>query len=158
MSDFRTLCCSSILTFSCSLFPITALSNVLVSQPLNFGKIAITSNATASTTSLRRNGSQTSTNKILIVEKGMPAILQLSNFPIYATISLSAVTPVSSSMPYAGSEQFTITALDMPASLNVNGLGEATLQVGGTLATSGLGGGYYNDAVYHIYIDIEFSY
>jgi hypothetical protein len=157
MADHKVIVCRC-LAFFWGLLPLAALSNVLVVQPLNFGKIAITSNATVSTTTVRRNGSQLSTNKILIVQQGAPAILQLSNFPIYATLSLSATMPVSSGMPYSGSEQFTLTALDIPATIKVDGLGEATLLVGGTLATSGLGGMYYNDAVYHIYVDIEFLY
>lgn len=157
MTSYKIFVCRALL-LCCSLLPWIASSNVSVVEPLQFGKIAITSNSSVSTTTVRRNGSQLSTNKILIVQQGAPAILQLSNFPIYTTVNLSAITPVSSGMPYSGSEQFTLTALDMPASIQVNGLGEATLVVGGTLATSGLGGIYYNDAVYHIYVDIEFSY
>lgn len=157
MASYKALVCRAVALF-CGLLSWVTTANVSVVEPLHFGKIAITSNSSVSTTTVRRNGSQLSTNKILIVQQGAPAILQLSNFPIYTTITLSAITPVSSGMPYSGSEQFTLTALDMPATIQVDGLGEATLLIGGTLATSGLGGMYYNDAVYHIYVDIEFSY
>lgn len=135
-----------------------ANANVVMVKPLSFGKIAVISNSSVSSTSIRRNGSQTSTEKILVIEQGSPAVIQLSSFPIFNTISLTSNVPVSSTMPYSGSQQFTLAALDMPATIKVDGLGEAVLIIGGTLTTSGLGGTYYNEAVYDVYFEIEFSY
>lgn len=148
------------LVFICciSLFALPAVGDIQVNQQLNFGRIAITSNASVSTTTVRRNGSQQSTNKILVVQGGTPAILQLSNFPAYTIMNLSSNVPVSSAMGYGGTQQFTITALDMPSTVKADITGQATLTIGGTLATSGLGGVYYNEAVYNIYLEIEFSY
>lgn len=156
MSNYNLAALFFVVFFSFNSLP--AYGDITVTQQLSFGKIAITSNASVSTTTVRRNGSQQSTNKILVVQSGEPAILQLSNFPIYTTMNLSANTPVSSAMGYGGTEQFTITALDMPASVKTDLAGQATLIIGGTLATSGLGGVYYNEAVYNIYLEIEFSY
>lgn len=147
-----------VFVFCISLFAVPVLADIQVNQQLNFGKIAITSNASVSTTTVRRNGSQLSTNKILVVQAGTPAILQLSNFPAYTTMNLSSNVPVSSAMGYGGTEQFTITALDMPSVVKTDITGQGTLIIGGTLATSGLGGVYYNEAVYNIYLEIEFSY
>ncbi len=133
-------------------------ADIVVEQPLNFGKIAISSNNSVSTTTIRRNGTQTSTNKIFVVDAGEPALLSFSNFPTYITLNISANTPVSSAMMYPGTEQFTLTSLDVPAQVKMDSSGMGTLLIGGTLATSGLGGVYYNNAAYNIYIDIEFAY
>jgi hypothetical protein len=143
------------LVFFC---PIAAKANIDIVQQLSFGKLAIVSNASVSTTTMRRNGTQLSTNKILIVEQGRPALIQLTDFPIYTTMTLTANTPVTSSMAYGGAEQFTVTALEMASTIKTDNLGQANFLVGGTLATSGNGGSYFNNATYDIYIDIELSY
>jgi hypothetical protein len=140
------------------LLPAVARTEVQQIQPLSFGKIAIASNSSVSTTTVRRNGSQSSTHKIFIVQKGQPASIQLADFPIFTTIHLSAITPVTSSMPYGGSEQFTLTALDMPESIKTDNSGRANFYIGGTIATSGMGGSYFNGASYDLYIDLELSY
>jgi hypothetical protein len=151
---FAKLYLPTLLTF----FPISVKADIQVVQPLSFGKIAIASNASVSTTTVRRNGTQLSTNKIFVVEAGRPAIIQLTDFPIYTTMTLTANTPVTSSMAYGGSEQFTVTALEMASTIKTDNLGQTNFLIGGTLATSGGGGSYFNDAPYDIYIDIEFSY
>lgn len=133
-------------------------ADIVVEQPLNFGKIAISSNSFVSTTTLRRNGSQSSTDKIYVVEKGSPAILSFSNFSPFITLSIDENTPVSSSMAYPGTQQFTVTTLDIPPQVKMDSSGMGSLLFGGTLATSGLGGTYYADVPYVIYIDLEFSY
>lgn len=135
-----------------------ASADIVVEQPLDFGKIAISSNSSVSTTTIRRNGTQTSTNKIFVVDSGKPAVLALSNFPIYVTLNVSANTPVSSAMMYPGTEQFTVTSLDVPAQVKVDSSGMGSVLIGGTLTTSGLGGIYYSNAAYNIYIDIEFAF
>jgi len=137
---------------------IKGMADIVVEQPLNFGKIAIGSNSSVSTTTLRRNGAQSSSNKILIVEPGSPALLQFSNFPTYITLNVAATTPIQSAMGYPGTQQFTLTALDMPSQVKLDSAGMGMMLIGGTLATSGLGGIYYSNAAYNIYIDIEFSY
>lgn len=147
------------LSCCCLMFYLAqSTADIVVEQPLDFGKIAISSNSSVSTTTIRRNGTQSSTNKIFIVDPGQPAMLTLSNFPIYVTLNVSANTPVSSAMMYPGTEQFTVTSLDAPAQVKMDSSGMGSVLIGGTLATSGLGGIYYSNAAYNIYIDIEFAY
>lgn len=143
---------------SLSLITSWCHAEITVAQPLSFGKIAVTSNATVSTTAIRRNGSQYSTNKILIIEQGVPAEVIFENFPPYQTIQLSSSLPVISGMGYPGTAQFHITALDIPVSVKMDNTGRAVLVFGATLATSGDGAPYYSDAAYTLYIPLELTY
>jgi hypothetical protein len=140
------------------MFFVPVYADIVIEQPLSFGKIALSSNSSVSTTTVRRNGTQSSTNKLYVVERGAPAMLSFSNFPPYVNLVISAALPVSSSMVYPGTQQFSITSLDMPNQVKMDASGMGSLLIGGTLATSGLGGVYYNNAPYIIYIDIEFTY
>lgn len=151
--------CHTIAIGLCALLTTSAVwAELDLIQPLQFGKIAITGNSSVSVTSVRRNGSQTSSNKILIIERGHPAIIQLSNYPAYTTLSLSASPPFYSGAAYPGTEQFAITAVDMPATVRTDPTGQVQFNLGGTLSTSGVGGVYYSNAVYEMYIDIEISF
>lgn len=126
-------------------------------QKLHFGKIAISSNSQISTTSISRTGLQTFAHKIRVLEQGAPGIVMLENLPPYSTLTLSSITPVQSSHP-PGSAFFILQSLDHPAQLRTNGAGVATLQYGGTLSTSGLGGVYLGPASYRFTVHFEVAY
>lgn len=130
-----------------------------IDNPLSFGEIAVTSNTSVSTVSISRSGSAVSTNKIYIIHPGSPGIFTLSNFPPYTIANLSVDLPAYSAMTYPNTAQFTMTAIDIPSSVNMNAAGSAQFKMGGTLSTSGdPAKNYYSGADYVIYLNLNINY
>jgi hypothetical protein len=130
-----------------------------IDNPLSFGEIAVTSNASVSTVSISRSGSALSTNKIYIIRPGSPGVFTLSNFPPYTIANLSVDLPAYSAMMYPNTAQFTMTAVDIPSSVNMNAAGNAQFKMGGTLSTSGdPTKNYYSGADYVIYLNLNIIY
>ena len=136
-----------------------SVADLIVDNPLNFGEIAITGNASVSTVTITRSGGALSTNNIYIIRPGSPGVYTLSNLPPYVVANLSVDLPASSAMTYSNTAQFTMTAVDIPASVNVNASGSAQFKMGGTLSTSGEGTkSYYSGADYVIYLNLNIIY
>lgn len=135
------------------------LADLIVDNPLSFGEIAITGNASVSTLTITRSGGALSTNNIYIIRPGSPGVYTLSNLPPYVVANLSVDLPAYSAMTYPNTAQFTMTAIDLPASVNVNAAGSAQFKMGGTLSTSGEGTkNYYSGADYFIYLNLNIIY
>lgn len=129
-----------------------------VVEPLDFGSVVVTGNSSISTTRLFRSGQQQSTNRLLVLTPGHPAIVRLSDFPPNRTFTISANLPVMSAAPFAGTAQFSITGLEIPNSIATNSFGVVEFTLGATLATSGNGLPYYNQARYTMDIELEITY
>ena len=130
-----------------------------IDNPLSFGEIAIVSNASVSTVSISRNGAALSTNRIYIIRPGSPGVFTLSNFPPFTVATLSIDLPAYSAMSYPNTAQFTMTAVDMPSSINMNAAGSAQFKMGGTLSTSGNPTkNYYSGADYVLYLNLNIIY
>ena len=131
---------------------------LLVDNDLSFGKIAISNNNVVSSVQVSRDGKSAATGKIYILEIGKPGVYTLTEFPPYALVSLSADVPAFSSSTIPGTQQFTISSVDMPDTINVGGDGSVQFKVGGVLQTSGVGGTYLGPATYQIYLNIDITY
>lgn len=130
-----------------------------IDSPLSFGEIAIRHNNSVSTTTITRNGMQTSTNQIYIIRPGTPGVYTLNSMPTFTTINLSVDLPAYSAMAYPGSAQFVINAVDIPSSINTGSSGLVQFRVGATLSTSGNPAeNYYSGADYNIYLNLQLVY
>ncbi|GGD55560.1 hypothetical protein GCM10011357_08970 [Lacimicrobium alkaliphilum] len=139
----------------CLVFPSAGLSDLLTDTALSFGKIAIRDNDSVSAVHLPRSGNQFPTNKILIIEPGTPGAYTLTGLPPFVEASLSADVPAFSAVPVAGTEQFTISAVDIPSTIKADASGNAHFKVGGVLETSGNGGTYLGPLDYQIMLNIN---
>ena len=136
-----------------------SVAEFTIDNPLSFGEIAITGNTSVSTVTITRSGGALSTNNIFIIRPGSPGVYTLSNFQPYIVANLSVDLPAYSAMTYPNTAQFTMTAVDMPASVNLNAAGSAQFKIGGTLSTSGEGTkNYYSGADYFIYLNLNIIY
>lgn len=127
--------------------------------PLSFGEIAVRNNNSVSTLTIMRNGSQYSTNQILILKNGSPGVFSLSGFPPYTIIQFSMDLPAYSAMLYPNTAQFQMTAIDMQSSINLGPTGSGQFKMGGTLSTSGNPAqNYYSGASYTIYLNLNIDY
>lgn len=137
--------------------PLAADLNI--DAPLNFGEIVVRSNASASTLTIFRNGAFQSTNHILIIKPGTPGVFTINGLPPYTTINLSVDLPASSSMNFPQTAQFTITAVDIPSSVNLGPTGSTQFKMGATLTTSGNPvNQYYSGAEYLIFLNLNLDY
>jgi hypothetical protein len=142
-----------------SFLAVSTNAEFIVESPLDFGDIAVRSNTSVSTVRLERSGAQTSTNDIIIVKPGSPAVFTLANMPGYTTINLTADIPAVSRVAYPNAAQFSITAIDLPSSINTGPTGTVQFKMGGTLSTSGdPSKHYYDGAQYEIYINLNLDY
>lgn len=149
----------TILALALVLVSAPLAADFIIDSPLNFGEIAIRSNNTVSTLTVYRNGAYISTNHIFILKPGAPGVFTLTGLTPYANINLSADLPASSAMPFPNTAQFTLTAVDMPTTINTGTHGTAQFKVGGTLSTSGNPAqNYYSGAAYTVYLNINLSY
>jgi Domain of unknown function (DUF4402) len=134
-------------------------ADFIIDNPLTFGEIAIRSNASVSTVTVYRNGAYKSTNHIFILKPGSPGVFTLTGLTPFANLNISADLPATSAMPFPNTAQFSITAVDMPSSLNTGANGTAQFTLGGTLSTSGNPAqNYYSGAAYTVYLNINLNY
>jgi hypothetical protein len=130
-----------------------------IDTPLSFGEVAVRNNNSVSTLTIMRDGSQYSTNQIMILKNGSPGVFSFGGFPPYTTIKLSVDLPAYSAMTYPNTAQFQMTAIDMPSSINLGPTGSGQFKMGGTLSTSGNPAqNYYSGASYTIYLNLNIDY
>ncbi|GAB2915779.1 DUF4402 domain-containing protein [Rheinheimera gaetbuli] len=130
-----------------------------IDSPLSFGEIAILNNNTVSTTTITRQGAQISTNQIYIIRSGTPGVYTLSGLPLFTNVSLSVDLPAYSAMPYPGTAQFQINAVDIPNTLNTGNTGTAQFRMGATLSTSGNPAqSYFSGADYTLFLNVNIVY
>jgi hypothetical protein len=142
-----------------SVYAAAAFAEFDTDSPLSFGEIAIRHNNSVSTTTMSRNGMQTSTNQIYIIRPGTPGIYTLSGLPPYTTVNLSVDLPAYSAMAYPGTAQFQINAVDIPSSINMGNTGVAQFRLGATLSTSGNPAeNYYSGADYTVFLNLNLVY
>jgi len=125
---------------------------------LHFGELAITSNASVSSTTIRRNGTTSNTGTIFVIANGTPGEYTISGATPFVALNLSITLPVDSSAAFSGTEQLRLSAVDMPSVVTPNSNGEVTFKIGGTLQTSGNGGTYLNPATYPFIIPLDVTY
>lgn len=145
-----------ILCFCLSLLSFSLASQIDIVEPLKFGEIVILNNTEVSTLEIFNNGTQRNQGRILVINKGAPAVINISGFAPHTLIQLDVSLPITSTSPIG--EPLRIIQLGLPNQLRVDNLGNAVITFGGTLATTGTGSNYYDQATYQFLIPIDFTY
>jgi hypothetical protein len=145
-------------SISVVVFSLKVPAALLIDNDLSFGKIAVTNNNIVSSVQVSRNGASAAMGNIYILEIGKPGVYTLTEFPPFALVSLSAALPAFSSSTIPGTQQFTLSSVDMPDTINVGADGSAQFKIGGVLQTSGVGGTYISPATYQIDLNIDITY
>ncbi|HEY7885068.1 MAG TPA: DUF4402 domain-containing protein [Cellvibrionaceae bacterium] len=149
----------SIIIIILCVFSANARADLSIDSPLSFGEITVRNNNSVSSTTITRAGAQSSTGQILVIKPGTPGVYTLSGLPAYTNVNLSLDIPVSSSMSYADTAQFTITAIDLADTVRTDGNGTVQFRMGGTLSTSGNPAeNYFSGAEYIIFMNIDMAY
>lgn len=125
---------------------------------LHFGELVITSNASKSSTTIKRNGATTSSGHIFIINQGTPGEYTISDAAPFVALNLSIDVPVDSSAPFPGTEQLRLSAVDMPSQVIPDSTGSVTFRIGATIETSGNGGTYLNPGTYPFIIKLDITY
>lgn len=143
----------------CSIIlPHETYAALITDSDLSFGTIAITSNTSVSSVQLSRTGQATATGTLIILKLGQPGVYTLTELPPWVLVSLSANVPAFSFSTIPGTQQFTISAVDIPDTQTADESGTIQFKVGGVLQTSGVGGTYLGPATYQILLDIDISF
>lgn len=125
-----------------------ALSQPLIEeeQRLNFGTLAITSNASVSRFNYPRTGNSiTIEGQFVLIARGSPGRYRFSGFPPNTPLSVSLNTTTLTAGANGLVEQLSVDNYDF-SQLSTNGLGEAELLLGARLSTTGNGAGYVDAA------------
>lgn len=131
---------------------------LLTDSAFDFGTLAITDNTNVSSMQILRSGKTTTAGDIYILKIGQPGVYTLTELPPFAIVGISAELPAYSSSQIVGTQQLTISAVDMAENLRVNENGTVQFKVGGVLQTSGAGGTYVGPATYQIRLNISITY
>lgn len=140
------------------ILPSNLYAAITTDSAFSFGTIAIPNNDSVSSIQMLRTGHATTKGSIYILEVGQPGVYTLTDLPPLAIVSLSAQLPAVSFSPIVGTQQLTLSAVDMAQNVRANEVGSVQFKIGGVLQTSGLGGTYIGPANYPISLGIEINY
>lgn len=135
--------------------------NVTEIQPLSFGTLALRDNLSTYQYTITFAGDVSIDPAFIIINSGHPAEYLLSEFPANQQLNINIMVPdvgteLSGEIDPSTS-QFTISNHHSFApTVTTNQLGEAVINIGGTLSTSG--SGFYKDATYFNTMTIIVSY
>jgi len=146
-----------------SLFYSSSIKSETITEvkTLDFGVIVLKNNNANYVMNMGFSGSVSADPEIIIIESGHPAEYDLSDFPSNTQLNIDIIAP-SAETNLAGAidpstSQFMITNYHSASSIvTTDTLGNATINVGATLTSSGTG--FYKDATYFSYITIMVSY
>jgi len=123
-------------------------------QELSFGTFALVDNATVSTLRIPYNGTNpVASSKLYPLTRAQPGQYQISGMPSFQAL---IITINNFSLQVGAAEPFNVNTFTYPA-LITDTNGEALLEVGATLNTTGSGTGYA-DATYTGTISITISF
>ncbi|GHF00299.1 DUF4402 domain-containing protein [Thalassotalea profundi] len=140
---------------------LCSAGNITQQQPLSFGIIALTDNNSTHKLHMSFAGDITADPAYIMIEYGHPAEFLLSDFPANTALNITILVP-SVTTELAGqtdpsTSQFTIDQHHTFAPIVTTDLmGEATINVGATLTSSGTG--FYKDAIYFSRMTIVIDY
>jgi hypothetical protein len=140
----RALC---LLVF-CSAFPVHAAPQIEALQRLNFGIVAITSNAAPSSFVLSPSGSAAYGTGFVFVGSATPGRYKLTGYPAFTNINLTMDSnPLSLANGTPGEILSVSAAIPKPMSLRTDQNGQVEFNLGATLTTSG-SSFPYQDGIY----------
>lgn len=136
-----------------------SLADITEVERLNFGTIAVTNNDSQGYVQILHTGAISASQNVVVIQTPQVGAFFFSSFPANQRLNVSAapIQSTSQSTQYS-SEQFRLSTIDVPTTLDTNGNGEARLQVGGRLTTSGSGNNRYIDTDYRIRYQITIDY
>ncbi len=127
-------------------------------QELDFGTIVVVDNSSQSSITITSSGNILPTNKIWVTSEGNPAEFLITGYlphtTLFTTVNIVSVTTITSGAP---TEQFTLIAVETPASIITSGAGEGRVLIGGTLQTTGSGTAY-NNTTYEATYNLDVSF
>lgn len=139
------------------LFMPQVYAQVTMLEQLNFGKLVISSNQTASSLTLLPSNTNSFTNHITLLEKGHVGQLLLEGFPARIQINVSDLVSEQSLNNTFGGPPLVLNRLIYNSPVLTNSLGTALLRVGGQISTTG-DGRSYNDGNYNTTVEVEISF
>ncbi len=135
-----------------------AAPSIVTTQPLDFGTLAIKSNAAPSSVSLTPQGSASYGSGFVYVSAPKPGHYQLTGYPLYVDMTVSmAPTSVSLTSGLPGETLTATLATTNPQALHTDLNGSVAFTLGAILTTSG-SGTPYQDGPYLGHADLTFSF
>lgn len=125
---------------------VMAATSVTTLTPLNFGLLAVRSNASVSTLRVYMNGAVASTGNIIPIGGAVRGEYKLAGFTPGVQLTIQLDNAPLSAGGGGGPEFLTVNTYETPTVVS-DALGEATIQLGAILNTSG-SGNMYADAPY----------
>ncbi|MFT2109966.1 DUF4402 domain-containing protein [Marinomonas sp. 2405UD68-3] len=138
---------------------VTSSAGAINTQPLSFGRIVLSHNASVGSYTIDYLGNISTTNHFRIIEAGSPAEFLLFDYPPNSQVFITptVIQAETNSAPFSA-EQFTLANLTSPGSVFIRTDGTSEINVGGTLRTSGSGSMNYSDADYTINLQVSFNF
>lgn len=133
----------------CTAWTTTALAQPLIEeqQRLNFGTLAIASNASVSRLTYPRSGNGiTIDGQFVLIARGTPGLYRFSGFPAYTPLGVSLNTTTLTAGSNGTVEPLSVDSYNF-TEITTNALGEAELSLGASIETTGTGTSYV-DAIY----------
>lgn len=154
---YKTAILSLLLCFICSL----QAADVREVKPLSFGVIALKDNNASYSMRITFAGQIQTDPEIVVIEPGHPAQYELTGFTANTQLNVTVIVPSTQTQLAGASDpatsQFTITDHHtFSPIISTDNLGNAIVNVGATLTTSG--SGFYKDATYFSPMTIMVNY
>lgn len=138
-------------------FPLRA-DIEMVSQ-LDFGTIAVLDNTGVETYQLYSDGRVRTSDNILIVKNGAPAVMRVFNLdPNIPLVVSTLITNNTFRSPEPNTNTFELTEVATPILLNTDEFGEVIFNVGGTLATDADGSLLYGNSFLLAQFDVTIDF
>lgn len=162
-SNKLTFFCISLTSLIFCVFYSSSIKSETITEvkALDFGAIVLKNNNANYVMNMTFSGNVTADSEIIIIESGHPAEYYLTGFPTNTQLNIDIIVP-NTQTNLAGeidpsTSQFTITNYHTASPIiTTDALGNATINVGASLTSSGTG--FYKDALYFSYITIMVSY
>jgi len=136
-------------------------ASITEQRALNFGTVALKDNNSAHQMNISFNGDINADPAFIIITPGTPAEYLLTGFTANTLLNITILVPSSTTMLAGQSDpstsQFTIdNHHSFSPVVTTDILGEATINIGARLTTSGVG--FYKDAMYIAPMTISVNY
>tara|TARA_R110002167_G_scaffold333039_2_gene540053 strand:- start:322 stop:807 length:486 start_codon:yes stop_codon:yes gene_type:complete len=139
----------------------TSIANAAVTEveKLDFGTLAVLRNDSVSEITINLDNQITFTNHIRVLVPGHRGEYLLSSYEPFKELFISAnIVQTETSSPAAPSQQFTLISLSSVPTITTDLNGDATVFVGGTIASSGNAVGIYYDTAYTVIFELSINF
>lgn len=139
----------------------TSIANAAVTEieKLDFGTLAVLSNDSVSEITINLDNQITFTNHIRVLLPGHRGEYLLSAYEPFKELFISAnIVQTETSSTAAPSQQFTLLSLSSVSAITTDLNGDATVFVGGKIASSGNAVGIYYDTAYTVIFELSINF